>query len=263
VDPTGGTVSRLYFAVVGDTRPARLDDSDGYPTSVISRIYKQIQDLDPRPQFVLATGDFMFASPSGVAGEEQLSLYLKASGQFTNGPLFPVLGNQDCAGLDSTNCAGSPTSSYTAYLEALVHPLGQSAPYYVVHFKALDKSWTAKLVVIACNAWDTAQAGWLKGQLADPTTYTIVARHQPSGGQAPCLEATDGLLANAAYDILIAGHVHTFGRVGKTLIVGNGGAPLTGGAPFGYATVEQRGGEFLVTDYDSQTAAPISSFTMP
>jgi predicted phosphodiesterase len=262
VNANGGTVSRLFFAVVGDTRPANLDDTDNYPTAVINDVFGLVATL--KPQFVLATGDYMFASPSGIEGAEQVGLYQGVvARQLPGGLLFPVMGNQECAGPTASNCAGAPTANTTAYLDTLVKPLGKALPYYALAFDGSDGSWNAKLLVVACNAWDSDQAAWLQQQLASPTTFTLVARHEPSGADAPCVDATDRLLAQTDYDILFVGHAHTFGRSGKTLVVGNGGAPLTGAASFGFATVDQRGSRFLVTQYDSETKAPVAAFFMP
>src|SRR5947209_4916787 len=38
----GGSVSSLYFAVVGDTRPPNPDDTARYPTLIIDKIYSDI-----------------------------------------------------------------------------------------------------------------------------------------------------------------------------------------------------------------------------
>ena len=57
IGPTGGTVSRLYFAVVGDTRPANVDDTSGYPTTVITKIFQDMQGMSPPPTFGVSTGD--------------------------------------------------------------------------------------------------------------------------------------------------------------------------------------------------------------
>ncbi len=45
VGVSGGTLSQLLFAVVGDTRPPTLDDVSGYPTSQITKIYQDIAAL--------------------------------------------------------------------------------------------------------------------------------------------------------------------------------------------------------------------------
>jgi hypothetical protein len=129
-----------------------------------------------------------------------------------------------------------------------------------VRIDGLDGSWTSKLVVIACNDWDNTQASWLQAALSIPTTFTLVARHQPTGATAPCVDASERLLSQAKYDLLLTGHVRTFGSKGKTLIVGNGGAPISGNEPYGFATVEQQASGFMVTQYEYESGAPVGSF---
>jgi hypothetical protein len=262
VGPSGGTVSRLYFAVVGDTRPANPDDTAHYPVEVITKIYADIEALNPRPQFVLTTGDYMFASPAGTQAQPQIALYAQAAQQFTGGPIFADMGNHECTGATASNCATTATSNYQAYLSTMVKPLGKDLPYYTVPFTAADGSFTAKLIIVACNAWDQTQKTWLDGELAKQTTYTIVSRHQPSSATAgPCVGDVDALLAQHPYDLLIVGHSHTFARDNREIIVGNGGAPITGNVPFGFAIVDQRPGSgFVITQYDYSSAAPLGSF---
>ena len=52
VGANGGSLSRLYFAVVGDTRPPNVDDTAGYPTAIIDSIYADIVAMNPMPAFV-------------------------------------------------------------------------------------------------------------------------------------------------------------------------------------------------------------------
>jgi hypothetical protein len=256
----GGAVSRLYFAVVGDTRPANLDDTAGYPSAVISKIYADIEALSPRPQFVIATGDYLFATPSGTQGSAQLTKYVGATRQFT-GPVFAAMGNCECTGYTSSNCAGAASNNnYAAFLSSLVTPLGKSEPYYVFRVSALDGSWSAKFVVLACNAWDAAQRAWFQTQMSSPTTYTFVVRHEPSGSSsAPCILESNQTLQQYPYEMLIVGHSHAYSANPGTrqLLVGNGGAPSS--ATFGFAVVEQVATGFRVTGYDWATSAPVSS----
>ena len=72
VTASGGSISRLVFGVVGDTRPANSDDPSSYPTSIITKIFQDIQGLSPRPPFVLGTGDYQFSSTgtNNVASQE-------------------------------------------------------------------------------------------------------------------------------------------------------------------------------------------------
>jgi hypothetical protein len=219
--------------------------------------------MNPRPQFVVATGDYMFAGTSGSQAQTQANLYKKASQQYS-GTLFAAMGNHECNGLTGSNCTGAPTANLTAFMNTLVTPLGQSLPYYTVPFSATDGSWTAKLVIVACNKWDSTQHSWLAAQLAQPTTYTLVARHQPAATTSgPCVNDVEALLAANPYNLSLVGHVHTYQVQGKEVTVGTGGAPLDNGGVHGYATVEQTTAGFVVTEYDYATAAPVSSTTVP
>jgi hypothetical protein len=262
VGPGGGTVSRLYFAVVGDTRPANIDDTANYPTAVITRIFQQIAALNPPVQFVLSTGDYQFAYADGGQGLEQIELYASAAGAFTHGPLFSVMGNQECTGLTDSNCPAGTTgnSSLNAFMSSLVFPLGKTSPYYVVDFNAQDGTWTAKLVVIACNAWDSAQRAWFVDALGHATTYTFLARHEPPGSNdAPCIADVDPIVNATPYNAYLAGHIHSYSHAGKALRVGNGGAPST--SYFGFVTIEQQPGiGFKVTAFDSATGLPVDTW---
>src|SRR4029079_818751 len=60
----GGTLDTLSFAVVGDTRPATIDDTNGYPTAVIQKIWQDVEAHSPRPAFGVTTGDYQFAKAS-------------------------------------------------------------------------------------------------------------------------------------------------------------------------------------------------------
>ncbi len=265
VGVNGGQVSRLFFAVVGDTRPALPDATSTYPTAVIEKIYADIEAMSPRPQFVVGTGDYMFALPFGNQGQAQADLYTHAAKQFTGGPMFAALGNHECTGGTTANCFGNTTSkNYSAYLATFVAPLGKSLPYYSVPFTSTDGSWTAKLLIVACNAWSPAQKSWMEAELARPTTYTFVARHQPFGINSPCSADADALMNQYPYNLHIVGHSHTYTHQGKQVIVGNGGAPISGNTPFGYATIEQLPtGGFKVSQYDANTALPLSAFVVP
>jgi hypothetical protein len=174
------------------------------------------------------------------------------------------MGNHECDGYTADNCT-SATNNYTAYYNALVAPLGKTLPYYTVPINAIDGSWTAKVIILACNYWSTTQQSWLSTELAKPTTYTFVVRHEPaSATTAPCVSDVESLLASNPYNLSLVGHTHHFQANGKEIIVGNGGAPLTAGTTsYGYATVEQTAAGFVVTDYDQATGAAVSSTTVP
>jgi hypothetical protein len=264
IGANGGSVSSLYFAVVGDTRPANIDGTSGYPTTIINKIYADIAAMSPQPQFVITTGDYMFASPSGSQASAQISLYMNAAHQFTTGPIFAAMGNHECTGATASNCSGSPTSNMNAYMSAMVTPLGKTLPYYTIPINDTNNTWTAKIIIAACNDWDSTQYNWLKGELAKPTTYTFVVRHEPTGTSGPpCVSEMDALLNQSTYNLFIVGHSHTFAHSGKELTVGNGGAPITGGAQYGFATITQGASGLTVTQYDYLTSQAINTFTVP
>jgi Calcineurin-like phosphoesterase len=262
VGPDGGKVNRLYFAIVGDTRPPASNDTAHYPSAIITKIYDEIQAMSPRPQFVITTGDYMFASPGGVQGAKQMKLYLEARDHY-KGTVFAALGNHECGG--DVNCAGvTNNNSYNAFLDGLVKPLGKTKPYYSIPISDISGKWNAKVVMVACNAWSAAQNTWLTGALAKPTTYTFIVRHQPMGSDAPCNDAMAPLLKTAKYDMLAVGHVHRYSHSGKQLIEGVGGAPLTGTFNHGYATVRQLDdGSLRVRQYDYKTKQVVGSFILP
>jgi hypothetical protein len=261
VGPDGGTVSHLYFAVIGDTRPANPDDTAHYPTPIITKIYEDLAAMNPKPQFVVTTGDYQFASPSGNAGPTQLGLYATARAAYS-GPVLAAMGNHECTGATASNCAGvtSGNHNYATFLSMMVEPLGQTTPYYSVPINDSAGAWTAKVVITACNSWDATQKAWLESTLATPTTYTFVVRHEPAGTSCPCMSDMTAILAQYPYTMMIVGHSHTYSATpsSRELLVGNGGAPTS--TTLGYAIVEQKPmGAFSATRYDYATAAPIET----
>ena len=267
----GGTLATLRFAVVGDSRPATVDDTGGYPSDVVSRIYGDVQALTPRPSFVVSTGDYLFASEpaAGEPGQAgpQLDVYLQARARFT-GPLFPAMGNHECTGATASNCgpgaSDGVTASYAAFVSKLLGPLGVPLPYFVVDVAATDRSWTAKFVFVAANAWSSAQAAWLDAALGRATTYTFVVRHEPaSASTAPGVLPSEAILARHPYTLAIVGHSHTYAHSAdapREVLVGNGGAPLTS-KTYGFAVFAQRADGAIVVDmFDWQTVAPDASF---
>jgi hypothetical protein len=249
----GGVASRLYFAVVGDTRPAAKDDVGGYPIAVLSMIYARIGALDPSPSFVVSTGDYQFASTTGSSAQAQVALYAKARALF-RGPLFPAMGNHECTGATASNCgagnADGVTDPLRAFEQQLLAPIGQTSPFYEVDVGASDGSWTSKVLVLAGNAWTAAQAAWLESAMARPTTYTFVVRHEPSYvTAAPGVTPSEAVMARHPYTLAICGHKHSYERTGKReIVVGNGGAPLTGSKSYGFAVVDQQPDGSLAVD---------------
>ncbi|AKV00746.1 hypothetical protein AKJ09_07409 [Labilithrix luteola] len=245
VTGNGGSLSRLLFAVVGDTRPPSINDTAAYPSTIIDKIYGDIQAFTPRPAFVVSTGDYMFASSFSAESGPQLDKYLAARAKF-DGPLFPAMGNHECTGGTTSNCGpGAPdgvTNNFTSFLNKMLGPIGKPDPYYVININATDHSWTAKFVFIAANAWSTAQESWLNTTLAQNTTYTFVIRHESRmANTAPGVKPSEQIMAQHPYTLAIVGHTHTYEHPsGREVIIGNGGAPLTGGKNYGFGVFSQR-----------------------
>lgn len=264
--PVVTQLPELRFAVVGDTRPANLDDTASYPTAVIRQIWMDVEAEGP--PFAVMTGDYIFASTAAAVGA-QLDLYLGARAMFS-GMAYPAMGNHECTGYTASNCGiggkDGFTANYTAFLSQMLGPLGVTLPYYAEYFAALDGSWTAKLVFIAGNAWTPAQAVWLDTVLAKPTTYTFALRHEPHySSTAPGVDPSTTILAAHPLTMLITGHTHSYGHVPayREIIVGNGGAPLTSSQNYGYVMIaRQPDSNLQVTSYDYQTHAVVEQFTI-
>jgi hypothetical protein len=268
VGASGGTVSRLLFAVIGDTRPAVINDNSAYPTSVITSIFQGIEDISPRPLFAVSTGDYQFSTPSSGNAAIQLGYYMKARSAFSN-VVFPAMGNHECTGATVSNCGAGTTdgvtNNYTEFVSQMLSPIGQTEPNYVVNINATDGTWTSKIVVVAGNAWTSATATWLDSALSQPTTYTFIVRHEPSAACSagpPGCSGSEAIMRQHPYTLAIVGHTHTYGKTGpKQVTIGNGGAPLTGGASYGFGLIQQRAdGAIQVDMIDASTHAPDTSF---
>ncbi len=259
----GGAVDHLYFAVVGDSRPANIDDTPNYPTAVIEQIYRDVQALSPRPQFAVATGDYVYSNTTANTAQPQASLYMQARGAWT-GTFFPVMGNHECDGFTADNCTVNQTQNNQAFMQTILVGSGRTLPYYSIPIHATDNSWTAKLLFVACNAWDQTQESWLTTQLETSTTYTILIRHEPAeANTAPCVTPVETIMASHPYDLSLVGHTHEFsGRSSsREVVIGNGGAPLSRGT-YGYATVERVSNGWAIANYDYSTGLAVNSFTI-
>jgi hypothetical protein len=278
VGASGGSVSRLVFAVAGDTRPASEDDVSAYPTAIITKIFSDIEAQSPRPVLTLGTGDYQFSSTgSDATGSQMVDIYMTARKGFSNA-FFPAMGNHECGvsgsftTSDNNNCgpgnAGGVTPNYTAFMSQMLAPISQTLPYYSVNVSAADSSWTAKFVITAANSWSTAQATWLQTTLAQKTTYTFVVRHEPSDATPPVppgVAGVDAILPNYPYTLLIEGHDHTYGHYSDTpqvVILGNGGAPITAANKnYGYGLFSQRcDGAIVADEYDYMSGAADPEF---
>lgn len=212
----------------------------------------------PQPLFVVSTGDYQFASTQDTESAPQLGLYLAARQQFP-GPWFPALGNHECTGGTASNCgagnANGITPNYSNFMSMMLGPINQSNPYYAIMINAADSSWTSKLVFVAANAWDSTQESWLQTTLAQATTYTFVIRHEPNDAKtAPGTTPSESIITQYPLTLEICGHTHNYSHSGDRIVMGNGGAPLTGRTDYGYGIVAQRSdGAIVVDEYDYLT----------
>lgn len=259
-------MSSLRFAVTGDTRPANEDDTSGYPTTIITKIYSDIQAASPVIPFVVSTGDYQYANPSGSQSAAQISLYMGARAGYS-GVWFPAMGNHECTGYTTSNCGPSGsdgvTTNYSNFLSSMLGPIGQTKPYYSINVSATDSSWTAKFVFVAANAWDSAQSSWLSTTLGVSTTYTFVMRHESdSANTAPGVTPSQSIISSNPVTLEIVGHTHTYEWAGsREVIIGNGGAPLSGGVNYGYGLIQQASnGDITVDMVDYESGAMDSSF---
>jgi hypothetical protein len=259
IGPTGGTVSRLYFAVVGDTRPANEDETNAYPTAIITQIFQDLQALSPRPTFALGTGDYQYSNPTGTQSSTQIDLYMGARAAYT-GTLFPVMGNHECTGLTNSNCgAGNPdglTNNYNAFVSKMLAPINQTSPYYEIDIAAPDGSWTSKFLFVAANAWTQDEANWLDQAMGKTTTYTFVLRHEAaSASTAPGVNPAEIIMTKHPYTLSIVGHTHAYQHSGpREIIVGNGGAPLSGTGDYGFGMISQQADGTVAVDMIDYTS---------
>jgi hypothetical protein len=168
--------------------------------------------------------------------------------------------------VSSGNCAGNLTQQATAFQSLFLTPLGKSELFYTLGFTDPGHTWSAKMIFAACNFWDSTQENWLKEQLAQPTTYTLIARHQPLGSDGPCNAQMDPMIRDAGYDVMLVGHTHTvaFSPANAQLIEGVGGAPISGTANYGFATVEQiPGSGWTIRQYDYQSQQVVNQYSIP
>jgi len=271
IGPDGGDLSRLLFAVVGDTRPATVDDTSGYPAAIVATIFAGIAALRPSPPMVVSTGDYVFASASRASAisqaAPQFDIYLQARARFA-GALFPAMGNHECTGATSSNCGASAAdgdpATYAAFVDKMLAPIGQAAPYYAIDVAAQDAAWTAKFLFVAANAWSTAQEAWLESVMARPSTYTFVIRHEPATADtAPGVAPSEAVMARHPYTLAIVGHSHTYRHDSarpREVLIGNGGAPLSS-KDYGFGVFSQRSDGVIDVDMlDWQTRRADASF---
>ncbi len=258
--PTAGASAGTFrFAVFGDVRPRNPDDTANYPTAIITSLFQQIAAQSP--QFVVGTGDYMFASYASAV-DAQVSLQLQAQAAF-KGPVYRAMGNHECTGATASNCPnGNETPNVRAFMTRLLPPNLTTTPYYRVDVDT--PHGTAKFLFVAGNAWSQAQNDWLGKQLADATAYTLIIRHVPPSTTAPGVTESEALIRGAPLTIELLGHFHEYRRLdAQHVISGNGGAPSRSGeiAGFGYLLVEQQpNGNLSATEFDQTTGNAIDTW---
>lgn len=256
--PSAGT---FRFAVFGDVRPPDSGDTASYPKAVIASLFRQIAAQSP--DLVVGTGDYMFASTSDAAAiDAQLALLTDAEKAYA-GPIYHALGNHECTGATASNCPrGDETANMRAFMHQLAPP-GATTPYFRVDVDTGHGA--AKLVFVAANAWSDAQAAWLEAQLADPTAYTFVIRHEPpSASQAMGVAPSETIIHRHPLTLELLGHFHRYQRLdGKHLISGNAGAPLSSGAHYGFLLVDLlANGNLAVSEIDEATGDTRDTFVV-
>jgi len=256
----GGSSTGWSFAVFGDCRPPSQNDTTGYPSQIIGGIFSGAQAKGA--QLVVGTGDYMFANTQSAV-DAQVSLFFQAQANF-KGPVYHTMGNHECNGYTASNCPnGNETPNVQAFLAKFV-PSGTTTPYYRVDIDT--PMGKAKFLFVAANAWNSTQQSWLQQQLADPTMYTFVVRHEPPGEtQAPGVGPSDSLFQSNPVTLALFGHTHEFKKVSTNQIIsGNGGAPLGGfgsGSNYGYLLVQQQtDGNLLINEIDAASGNATESW---
>ena len=257
---TGG----VTFAVFGDARPKNPNATANYPTAIVAGNFTQMQAKGA--QFVVGTGDYMFADSGDAVVSAQLDLLLQGEKNFTNGPIYHTMGNHECTGATVSNCpTGTETANVKAYLARLV-PEGVTTPYFRIDVDTAHGK--AKLVFVAANAWSDAQATWLQQQMADPTTYTFVVRHEAASlTDVPGVSPSEAIIGTAPLTLELLGHSHEYRKLdAQHVISGNGGAPISSGGKggssgYGFLLIQELdSGDLAVSEVDEVTGNVIDTW---
>jgi hypothetical protein len=263
------TMSNLVFGAFGDVRPNNPNDTANYPDAILSSIFSGLTALGV--SFAVDAGDHCFQSTTSSGSfchTQFVSHFMADMSAHYAGQLVPTMGNHEGCGTEaatSGNCTSWTSGLVHDFLVDIVQPTtGQSAnPYYSL---LAHGSWgTAKFVVVAANAWTSAQNTWLTNTLNVPTTYTFVLRHEPSNDtRAPGVTPSESLnqshFSSGTLTLSITGHTHlvqlpggtqpygdTFGATkAYETILGNAGAPLDAGPYYGFALFTRRAGDGAV-----------------
>jgi hypothetical protein len=262
----GGTVDRLLFGFTGDTRPEQCDGT--YPQQVINNIYTQMKGTGV--QFAIDQGDHMFNCQGGYPGAmQQMSAYMQAA-SLLGKTVFFTMGNHECSGESMTLCSlasNGRNANYTAFMDAMKQ-VGIQSPYY--RFDVMTGTGLAVFIVVADDVWDPMEQSWLVEQLSDADArakYTFVSKHHPDGNtDHPEFQTIYNLVRRHKYTLFLTGHTHEFKRQyndPRAMVIGCGGAPLAGGAFWGYGTALQGADDRIaVTIYDQASGHVMDSFSV-
>ncbi|HEY7954576.1 MAG TPA: hypothetical protein VII38_04750 [Polyangia bacterium] len=257
---TIGPSGPLSFAVFGDTRPPNLNDTAGYPSAIVAGDFALMAQKGAR--FAVGTGDYMFAN-ADQAVQAQVALFQTAEGSFP-APIYLAMGNHECTGATASNCPSfAETFNVRGFMSRLLPP-AVALPYYRVDVDTPHGK--AKFVFIAANAWSSAQAEWLTAQMADPTTYTFVVRHEaPSVKQTPGVAPSEAIVNTRPFTLELLGHSHRYQRLDADHVIsGNGGAPmdgLSGGTHYGFLLISQLDdGNLSVTEIDEASGNALDAW---
>ena len=257
VGPSGGNVDRLAFVVFGDVRPPTVGFDLGYPTGTLTQILTRAAATPA--EFGLGTGDYMY-SDTAASVAAQLDKLVAAERAFGR-PIFHAMGNHECTGATASNCPnGTETPNVRGFLMTLV-PFSPR-PYYSL--TVTTSLGDAKFVILAANAWDDAQQSWLQTELARPTEYTFVVRHEPSSAYAPGVGPSDAIMAAHPLTAAFYGHYHEYRQDGANAVIsGNAGAPIHTGSSFGFVYVLQRtDGNVVIEEHRMDDDAVLDRFVL-
>lgn len=214
-------ISLSRFVVLGDTQGnSNRNDVNPY---VFEYIVERINQLEPRPMFVLVLGDLT------QDGGEDLETWLETMEPLRrNGiAIFPVVGNHDVG-----NGEGGSLEKQLLWQELFDLPLNGPAGYEElvysfemgnIHVSVLD-SYYDNGDALVMDEIDEAQLRWLEEDLAHTEQkYKFVATHSPAypvnGFRGACLDkninkrdAFWSILDKNDVDISFSGHEHLYAR---------------------------------------------------
>ncbi|MBF0480841.1 MAG: metallophosphoesterase [Desulfovibrionaceae bacterium] len=253
---------KLRFAVLGDCRGASPEDSIDLP--VMNEINARLLALDPKPAFVLFTGDLVYRSKN--AGQWKFDDWIRAVKPVTDAgiKIYPVLGNHELY-QDERNVLHSESQEYYQKTFAGMTPQNGPKGYESLVYSFVSPGADAFFAVLDTyyippgqatapysnkDSFITeAQLDWLRGQLKNTTArFKFVAMHAPTFNpiyppKPKCQEAGHcelwNILDQNGFAMSLASHLHAYAR--KTIgpevdpayhggvvqvISGGAGAPL-------------------------------------